>query len=255
MLEKPTEDDKQVLRDLKQVFDELDLPILLVGAGARLMIFDRPNNLQARATKDWDIATPMMQWSEYELLRDRLSRQFSLTSIYHRFIHHETQMTVDIIPFGEISDRDREIHWQTDDTVMTVAGYEEAFATAKTLQIDDIDLKVINIPAFVGLKLLAWGDRGDKTRKDLDDIDWILTHYQDDERVYEELYEVLANETLNYQDAAIYLLGQDIYDTFALSTLARIQVILTQVFQKLNRDRDSTFGAKLNVLQRGLERR
>lgn len=30
--------DKQVLQDLKSIFDELELPMLLVGAGARLII-------------------------------------------------------------------------------------------------------------------------------------------------------------------------------------------------------------------------
>ncbi len=48
--------EKQVLVDLKAVLDSLDLPRLMVGAGARLLIFDRPYNREGRATKDWDFA-------------------------------------------------------------------------------------------------------------------------------------------------------------------------------------------------------
>jgi len=246
--------DKQVLQDLKQIFDELNLPILLVGAGARLIIFDYPNQLQGRTTKDWDIAIPLMNWSEYEQLRDRLTRKFDWTSVYHRFIHIETQITVDLIPFGAISNTEGKIQWQNDDTEMNVAGYNEAFENAITQSIYNFDLRVVNLPTWVGLKLLAWGDRGENTRKDLEDIDWILTHYQDDERVYDELYQQLADETLQYQDAAIYLLGQDIIRTFEPSTLTQIQALLTQLTQRFEDNQEGSFGYKLAILQQGLER-
>jgi hypothetical protein len=49
--------DRQVLSDLKAVVDTLNLPMLIVGAGARLLVFDRQFNLVGHSTKDWTDAT------------------------------------------------------------------------------------------------------------------------------------------------------------------------------------------------------
>jgi predicted nucleotidyltransferase len=50
---------KQVLTDLKAIIDTLQVPMLLIGAQARLLIFDSQYKVQGRATTDWDVAVKL----------------------------------------------------------------------------------------------------------------------------------------------------------------------------------------------------
>ena len=45
MLEKK---DKEALTDLKRIVERLNIPILMLGAGARLIVFDRRFNIEGR---------------------------------------------------------------------------------------------------------------------------------------------------------------------------------------------------------------
>ncbi len=63
--------EKQVLSDLVSIVKALDLPMILVGAGARLLIFDRKYG-EGRSTKDWDVAVSIENWKAYERLRETL---------------------------------------------------------------------------------------------------------------------------------------------------------------------------------------
>jgi predicted nucleotidyltransferase len=60
MLEKK---DKEALTNLKRIVERLNIPILMVGAGARLIIFDRRFNIEGRTTKDWDFAVRLEVFS------------------------------------------------------------------------------------------------------------------------------------------------------------------------------------------------
>jgi predicted nucleotidyltransferase len=64
--------EKRVLTDLMAVMKPLNLPIMIVGAGARLLVFD-PIYGEGRSTKDWDVAVSIDSWATYQELRDRLT--------------------------------------------------------------------------------------------------------------------------------------------------------------------------------------
>ena len=102
--------DKQVLTDIKIAIENLNLSMILVGAGARLLIFDRQYERRGRSTKDWDIAIQIEEWSQYEMLSKNLTEgknaRFQKTKILHKFIHIETKLEIDIVPFGDISTKD-----------------------------------------------------------------------------------------------------------------------------------------------------
>ncbi len=53
----PEFQDELVLADLKSIFELLGLPIMLVGAGARILIFDQIYEQRGRLTEDLDVAT------------------------------------------------------------------------------------------------------------------------------------------------------------------------------------------------------
>jgi predicted nucleotidyltransferase len=247
--------EKQVLADLVDVVSSLDLPMILVGAGARLLIFDQRFG-EGRSTKDWDVAISIDSWEVYQELRDFLttgdSPHFKSTRNSHKFIHIETNIEVDIVPFGEIGEPDQEIIWSDSGNPMNVSGFAEALLHAKTTTIDELEIQVVDTPAFVVLKVFAWGDRGERTNKDLEDIDFILLRYEDDERVYSELAEELADGAVDFLDANIYLLGQDICKILQEKTLVEFSSLLSRLIESVDSDESGSLSYRLKVLQEGI---
>ncbi|MBD1888922.1 nucleotidyl transferase AbiEii/AbiGii toxin family protein [Coleofasciculus sp. FACHB-SPT9] len=247
--------DKKVLADIKAAVDSLELPMLIVGAGARLLIFDKQDKVQGRSTKDWDVAIPIASWSNFQTLSDRMTKgsspRFSTTQLPHKFIHIGTKTEVDIVPFGGIGEPDQQIEW-ADGNQMNVMGLEEALIHASVETIDDLEFQVVNTPAFLVLKLFAWGDRQERTKKDLQDIDFILVHYSDDDRVFDELAEELAEGQIEYLDAAIYLLGRDIRKIFRDETVVQLNALLERLVHKSDDDAPDSNEWRLKVLKRGI---
>ncbi len=247
--------EKQVLADLKDIVKTLDLPMILVGAGARLIIFDQKFGA-GRGTKDWDVAISIDSWETYQKLGEALingnPQIFQSTEIAHRFRHIETAIDVDIVPFGAIGEPDQEIIWADSGNPMSVLGFDEALSHAVTNNIDDLKIQVIDIPSFVVLKIFAWGDRRESTNKDLEDIEFILSKYEDDDRVYNELVEELSSGDVDFSDANIYLLGQDICRMLQDKTLIELNKLLEKMVKKFDYDEERSFGYMLKVLQKGI---
>lgn len=255
--------EKQVLADLITIVSALDLPMILVGAGARLLIFDQKFG-EGRGTKDWDVAISIDSWEAYQKLCEYLiegdAPRFQSTKNSHKFKHLETNIEVDIIPFGAIGEPDQQIVWSDSGNSMNVLGFMEALSSAKTISIDDLEIQVIDTPAFIVLKVFAWGDRGERTNKDLEDIEFILSKYEDDNRVYTELAEELADGVVDFLDANIYLLGQDIYKILQektlnernLKTLNELNLILGRLIESLGVNDPGSLGYRLQVLQTGI---
>lgn len=247
--------EKQVLADLTAIVKTLNLPMILVGAGARLIIFDQKFG-EGRGTKDWDVAISIDSWETYQKLGEALIEGnppiFQSTKIAHRFRHVETAIDVDIVPFGAIGEPNQEIIWADSGNPMSVLGFDEALSHAITTNIDDLKIQVIDIPSFVVLKIFAWGDRGERTNKDLDDIEFILSKYDDDERAYNELTDELINELVKLQDASIYLLGQDIFRRLQEKTLVELNRLLEKMIDKFDSDEERSLGYMLKVLHSGI---
>ncbi len=231
-------DDKQriLLADIKNVGEFLGLAILLVGAGARIFVFDREYNVEGRATKDLDFAVQVNDWSDFQSLTTQMTQgnnaSFKKTRVEHKFVHLSTGIEIDIVPFGLIAQPNQTLEW-TDGSQMSLVGLNEAFSTAKILNIGGIEVKVVNPYALLVLKLIAWNDR--QERKDLEDIDFILRNYRDDDRIFVELLNEISQAIVEYEDSAIFLLGQDIRKNFREDTIQELQKILAKIQQ--NQDR------------------
>ncbi|RUT07690.1 hypothetical protein DSM106972_019500 [Dulcicalothrix desertica PCC 7102] len=188
---------KQVLLDIKSIADSLQLSIMLVGAGARVLVFDNQLKIPGRGTFDLDFAIQVNNWLDFQAfsraMTEGLSPLFKATKVSHKFIHISTDTEVDIVPFGTIGQPNQQIEW-SDGNQMNILGLDEAFATAEARKIEEVEFKVINISAFLVLKLFAWNDR--KAKKDLEDIYFILEKYNDDERVFSELIDELSEEVI-----------------------------------------------------------
>ncbi|MBW4510312.1 MAG: nucleotidyl transferase AbiEii/AbiGii toxin family protein [Scytonematopsis contorta HA4267-MV1] len=226
---------KQVLLDMKTITDSLQLSVLIVGAGARILVFDSQFQISGRETIDLDFAVKVNSWSDFQALSMEMTQgvnsRFQATRTPHKFIHISTGIEVDIVPFGAIGQPNQKIQW-SDGNQMNIVGFDEAFLTAESRRIEEVEFKVINISAFLVLKLLAWNDR--KANKDLEDVYFILEKYNDDERVFTELLDELSQEVIKYDDASAFLLGRNIQKTFGETTINKAKQILTEILQRRN---------------------
>lgn len=247
--------EKQVLADLVNIVSALKLPMIVVGAGARLLIFDCKFG-EGRGTKDWDVAISIDNWEAYQALSEHLTKgnspHFETTKTIHKFVHIETNIEVDIVPFGQIGEPDQKIVWSKTGNCMNVLGFAEALFHAKTVSVDGLEIPVIDTPAFVVLKIFAWGDRGERTNKDLEDIEFILSKYEDEERVYEELALELADGLVEFIDANVYLLGQDIHKILQEKTLSELNILLDKLIENLDISKLGSLSDRLKVLQKGI---
>lgn len=220
---------------MKSIVDNLQLSIFLVGAGARILVFDNRYNIEGRATTDLDFAVKVNNWLDFHTLSTEMTQGanpcFRHTKIQHRFIHISTHIEVDIVPFGAIGETNQEIQW-SNGTKMSIVGFNEAFSTAESLVIEDIEFKVVNLPTLIVLKLIAWNDR--KATKDLEDIYFVLKNYNDDNRVFVELVDELSQGLVEYEETGSFLIGRDIRNNFSSATIEQLIKIISQILQKRN---------------------
>jgi predicted nucleotidyltransferase len=136
---------------------------------------------------------------------------------------------------------------------MNVLGFTETLLYAKTIDVEELKIPVIDILAFIVLKVFAWGDRKERTNKDLEDIEFTLSSYEDEERVYTELAEEFANGAVEFLDANIYLLGQDIHKILQEKTLVKLNnIVLDKLIESLSVDRLKSLSNNLKVLRKGI---
>jgi predicted nucleotidyltransferase len=230
---------KKFLTDFKSIIDSLEIPMLLIGAQARLLIFDSQYKVQGRATNDWDVAVKLDNWDKYNLLITTMTTGqnplFKTTRVIHKFIHIETELEVDVIPFGDIGKPKQEINWK-DGNQMSILGLEEAFLHTQIIIIDNIEIRVADIDAFIALKLLAWNDR--RENKDLEDIITILlksANEEDAQRVYDEFIDDIIEGRFEVDEAPPIFIGRNIQNKFKSETISKIHQIVTLILNGQNK--------------------
>ncbi|MDV3002761.1 MAG: hypothetical protein N5P05_004416 (plasmid) [Chroococcopsis gigantea SAG 12.99] len=111
----PSDKEKLAIADLFLICAKLSFPLMLVGAGARILIFDKPYGVTGRTTTDWDWGVKVASWSDFEILTREMTAPpaalFKKTRVFHRFEHIVTKTLLDLIPFGEITRPDYLLSW------------------------------------------------------------------------------------------------------------------------------------------------
>jgi predicted nucleotidyltransferase len=207
--------DVDAIIDLERIARAHGIPMMIIGAGARLLLLDWKHRLPLRrTTKDWDFGVRMKNWPQYEHLHHELTRSdapFRGTAAEHR-LQHTSGTLVDLVPFGEIEAPEGTIQWPQSHVVMSVIGFREADEHAISIELaPGLHVRVVTIPTLVMLKLVAHRDRS-KT-DDLTDVLFILEHYSRNEledRIFDELADQLASGELPFELAGSFLLGRDV---------------------------------------------
>ena len=223
--------DVRAIVDLQRIAAAQGIPLMIIGAGARLLLLDWRYRLPLRrTTKDWDFAVRMKNWTEYQRLYEELTRSgkpFHGTNVEHRVVH-ASGTPVDLVPFGEIEEPKGAIRWPESRSVMTVIGFHEADEHATSAELaPGIHVRVVTVPSLVLLKLVSHRDRG--KIDDLADVLFILenySRYELEERIFEELAGPLASGELPFEQAAAFLLGRDMVAQCSLANRSKVAGIL-----------------------------
>lgn len=205
---------------------------LIVGATARDLILHHAYHLPiSRATIDLDVAVAVPSWIAFEVLQKELLKRGAELHprITHRFVLRNWQ--IDIIPFGGIEENGV-IFWPpSNDTKMSVLGFDEASQNALNVTFRaGVTAAVASLPALLILKLFAWEDRHrDLPRHDAYDIRLLVTSYSESwnqDRLYEEADDLLQRFGYDNALAAAALLGRDARAIAQPATLDHMRMIL-----------------------------
>lgn len=222
--------DLEAVVTLVRVAEARGLRILLIGALAREIIFDQQHDGKPyRATRDIDMSVRVSTWEEYQNFINALVDTGFTYDGEHK-LRYKDGTELDLLPFGGIVDENNKLTWMGGDKVMSMEGFESANAHGELHNIAGVQLRVVNLPGLIMLKLFAFRDRGVKLRSnDLGDLNYILSNASDAllERIYEELTSALL-ETLDYHQLGPYLLGSDVSETVLRDEAERLITILNK---------------------------
>lgn len=192
------------------------------------------HNIKApRMTRDIDIAVCVASWKEYDTLSEALlaDGEFHKHIQKQRFVFEDT--FVDIIPFGDISDRTNRISWPPEhETVFSTIGFIDVFKNSIIFRLNRdpvLDIRMPTIPGLAIMKLLGWNGGYPDRQKDAEDFLFIMRRYQDtgiEERLYGQEAILLEEEGFDNERAGIRLLGRDMARISKKETADEIKRIL-----------------------------
>ena len=208
---------KSLLDFLSDSFQDEGLNFYVIGATARDIIMALQGERSGRATLDLDIAFAISSWKRFKEVEARLLLHPDIQKDHkqiQRFLYKE-MLKFDIVPFGEIMQKDDKIYWPPDETVaMSVLGFEEAKNDTLVVKIDEeLEIEVASLRGIFLLKLFAWRDRNQLHNRDADDIAFIIENYLaiNQERAVNDHYEqIYLNSDFNIKSAGSRLLGIDV---------------------------------------------
>jgi predicted nucleotidyltransferase len=199
--------------------------VMVVGAKARdILVTSVTGSPPARATRDIDIAVAVSSWSDVQRLTEGLER---FSGVAHRY--RIDGCPIDIIPFGGVESPDRRITWP-DDHEMSVLGFQEALAAAVTVELPNgVSVAVASLPSQSLLKLFAWRDRNNQSRRDAIDLRYILLAYSEGrylDALYTEHEDLVERNDFDPQLAGAERLGVEAGAVIGASGRAAAMTVL-----------------------------
>ena len=155
--------DLALLSDFLDAMRQAEAKCFLVGAGARVLGFDRRWGLRGgRTTLDWDFAIRAESWEHWAALGARLLQgappRFRAGEIAHRLLHVDGAV-LDLVPYGGLESPAGEILWPGH-TRMSVRGLRESEGRCEFVDLGTgLIVPVAAVPSLALLKLHAYRDR------------------------------------------------------------------------------------------------
>ena len=166
--------EEEVLEIISVIDAVTNSKFFVIGAIARDISMFHINgfDLSERVTNDIDFAICVKDWAVFTEVKSILISKYGFIDEAdpvhpQRLISHKG-IEVDFLPFGLIS-TDNDIRWPGSDSVMSVAGFKDAFKSRFTIDYSSFAVNVVSVEMFVALKLISWNDRTTR-QKDIKDI-------------------------------------------------------------------------------------
>ncbi len=171
----------ETLQALYRCYNQLQLPLYVVGASARdialrlLKVGNAP-----RRTLDLDVAVALHNWKQYEdlsliLLQNNFIKAQEKQRFYYLGVDGKNKFEVDIVPFGSIAEKEQ-VAWPPEGSpIMSVRCFEDVMRYADNVQIEeDYTFRIASLSGQFLIKLDTWQDRHLRTKKDATDMVFIL---------------------------------------------------------------------------------
>ena len=200
----------------------IGVPYALIGASA-LLLHGIP---LPRTTRDLDFIVTIEDTFQH-VTQALLEQGFSRGTISHRFYAPQGTQ-VDVLPISKRAIETGFIEFP-DGERLTALGFSEALTHAKDKQVRGCMVSVAPLPILVALKILAATKRHGP---DLQDALACMRQYE--EQGTRRFDDVVYTESLTFETAGAYLLGNDLASMATARTLRAVQdalVILTHEAQ------------------------
>lgn len=131
----------RAIADVLEQANTLEVSTLVTGAFARDLHLLYAHNIEvARQTNDIDIALAVSDWQTFDALKNRLIATGAFVDVRgaaQRLVH-KSGLPIDLVPFGSIETRDRNIAWPPDGAFrMNLFGYQEAVAAVVPVRLPE----------------------------------------------------------------------------------------------------------------------
>ena len=206
---------KEIFLALERGFVKFGINFYLVGATARDVWMRGVHDLPPkRATSDIDFGIMIKDTNTFDDLKSYLIdiEGFVPYKENEFVLIWKDQTQVDLIPFGDLEREGIATVKGTGFTSMNVEGFREVFEQAsEEIETDNQRFKVCTLPGIVILKLIAWDDRPEVRRDDIDDIAEIIKNYF--HMNYEEIFEHhndIFTDDIELDEIASQFLGREI---------------------------------------------
>ena len=205
----------ELLKAMETVLRDFDVDFFLVGAVARDIRLSASAEFTARRkTNDVDIAVLLDNEEQFYDIKEALvaTGDFEESTIKAIKLIYKGAMEVDLLPFGEIENEERELQLSKHTLlVMDMSGFKEVYPFVDTITVSEgLSLNVCSLEGLVMLKLIANNDNPSRT-KDITDIEHFLEVYFElnQDEIYSsymdvmDLYDTDINEYLQLVSARI----------------------------------------------------
>jgi predicted nucleotidyltransferase len=206
---------KEIFLALERGFIKFGIDFYLVGATARDVWMKGVHGLPPkRATSDIDFGIMIKDSFVFDDLKSYLIEEEGfIPSKDNEFVLiWKDKSLVDLIPFGDLESEGIVTVKGTGFTSMNVEGFKEVYEQAsEEIITEDQRFKVSTLPGIVILKLIAWDDRPEVRRDDIDDIAEIIKNYfhLNDEVIFEQ-HSDLFTDDIELDEVASQFLGREI---------------------------------------------
>ncbi len=236
---------REVFSLIDEVMIEHQTPYYLIGATAISLRLMLEGHKPSRGTKDIDFAVMVSSLASYDAIKDDLLRKgFNKTSNEFTLYHPEFYTAIDLMPFGEVEEREKE-QFTRRKIDLVVLGYRETLGHTEKVKIDEqLIVDIPPLPAIAMLKLISWNDRPEFRKDDLDDIYLIITTFFDiaSDEIFEQHPDLLEIEPFDRHRIAARLLGRKIG-----IYLQKSETVKNRVLRILERQINSTIDDEIVV--------